>query len=50
MAFMPETPYYLLMKNDVQKARQSLQKLRGKKYNIDGEIEQFQATIERVSV
>ncbi|XP_073969045.1 facilitated trehalose transporter Tret1-like isoform X2 [Rhodnius prolixus] len=49
MAFMPETPYYLLMKNDVQKARQSLQKLRGKKYNIDGEIEQFQATIERVA-
>ncbi|KAK9501849.1 hypothetical protein O3M35_012500 [Rhynocoris fuscipes] len=49
MIWMPETAYYLLMKNNPEAARKSQQRLRGSKYNVDNEIEQFRLTIERVA-
>lgn len=41
MLIMPETPNYLLTKNDPEKARHSLAKLRGSTFNVDGEIDQM---------
>lgn len=45
-AFMPETPYYLLMKGKEEEAKTSLQKLRMKK-NVDGELKQLQLDVMR---
>lgn len=36
--FLPETPYYVLMKKDESKALLALKKFRSSKYDIDKEI------------
>ncbi|XP_077284436.1 facilitated trehalose transporter Tret1-like isoform X2 [Arctopsyche grandis] len=41
MLIMPETPNYLLNRNDVEKARFSLSRLRGSTFNVDKEIDQM---------
>lgn len=43
----PETPVYLLKKGKEEEARKSLRKLRGDKYNVDAEIADIKATIEK---
>ncbi|KAF5308003.1 hypothetical protein FQR65_LT06571 [Abscondita terminalis] len=43
-SFMPESPYYLLIKNDHDGARKSLQKFRGSQ-NIEDELNEISATI-----
>lgn len=44
MLFMPESPYYLIIKGDEAGARKSLQWLRGKQYDIDDDIKEMQDT------
>lgn len=44
--FMPESPYYLLQKNQPEKAKESLQWLRPNQ-NIEKELEEIKAAIER---
>lgn len=44
--FMPETPYYLLMKDKIPKAKESLQLLRQYSSNIDAEFNQMRKTVE----
>lgn len=44
--FMPESPIYALKKGNEEKARKSLQWLRGKNYNIDDEIREMKDNIE----
>lgn len=44
--FMPESPVYLLKKGNESKARNNLQWLRGKEYNIDDEIKEMHEAME----
>lgn len=44
--FMPESPYYLLMKNQKEKARKSLEWFRNSK-NVDEEMDEIAAAVER---
>lgn len=44
--FMPESPVYALKKGNEEKARKSLQWLRGKNYNVDEEIREMKDNIE----
>ncbi|CAG4941318.1 unnamed protein product [Parnassius apollo] len=37
----PETPYFILMKDTPEKAKENLKKFRSAKYNIDAEMEQL---------
>jgi len=46
MILMPETPYYLIMKKKTDKARRSLQWLRGRK-DVEEELNQLIADVER---
>ena len=46
MFFMPESPYYLLLKGREEDARKALQWLRGKDYDIDQEMEEMKKTQE----
>lgn len=45
--FMPESPYYLLSKNNKEDARKSLKWLRPKNSNIDKELEEIAAVVAR---
>ena len=44
MLFMPESPYHMIMKGNESGARNSLQWLRGKAYNIEPEMEEMKKT------
>lgn len=44
--FMPETPYYLLLKNKKDRARQSLQRLRST-MDVEKELEEIETAVER---
>lgn len=44
--FMPETPYFYLMKGQVEKARKSLQKLR-REVNVEDELNQLKSDVDR---
>jgi MFS family permease len=44
--FMPETPFYLIMKRREEDARKSLQWLRGDHHNIDSEIAELKKSFE----
>ncbi|KAF5298908.1 hypothetical protein FQR65_LT09560 [Abscondita terminalis] len=46
LPFMPESPYYLLVKNKKEKARRSLQRLRGT-MDVEKELEEIAAGVER---
>ncbi|KAF7278012.1 hypothetical protein GWI33_008935 [Rhynchophorus ferrugineus] len=46
--FMPESPYYLLMKNQTEEARISLRKFRGN-VNVTEEMERIKASIQSTS-
>ena len=50
MFFMPESPYYLLLKGREEDARKALQWLRGKDYDIDQEMEEMKKTQEVVTI
>lgn len=43
--FMPESPIYLLKHHREQEARRSLERLRGNKYDIDGEIQELKTLL-----
>lgn len=45
--FMPESPYYHVSKGNVEAARESLQKLRSTKKNIDKELEEILTIVKR---
>lgn len=45
-SFMPETPYFYLIKNRVEDARRSLQKLR-RKENVEEELNKLRCDVER---
>ncbi|KAK6618642.1 hypothetical protein RUM43_013033 [Polyplax serrata] len=45
--FMPESPEYLLSKDKEEAAKKSLQFLRGKDYNIESELTNIQANLEK---
>lgn len=47
MTFMPETPQFYLSKKNEASARKALQWLRGKHYDVSGEIQAMQASIEK---
>ena len=42
---MPRSPVFLITKGNMEEARKSLQFLRGKKANIDAELEQIDAAV-----
>lgn len=46
--WMPETPYFLIMKNQTERAVDSLKWFRGEHYNIDDELEAIRAEQETV--
>lgn len=39
--FLPETPYFVLMKDTEDKAKKSLTRFRGRDYDIDAEMVQI---------
>lgn len=47
--FMPETPVYYLKKHNEESARQSLIKLRGEQYDIEGELQAHRQALEESS-
>lgn len=40
--FMPESPFYYIMKEKGEEAQKALQKFRGKDYDCEAEIQEFQ--------
>ena len=46
MFFMPESPYYLLLRGREDDARKALQWLRGKDYDVEPEMEEMKKTQE----
>lgn len=47
MYMMPESPNYLVARSKGQKATKSLAKLRGSKYNVQGEIDHLQDFVQK---
>ncbi|XP_057664603.1 facilitated trehalose transporter Tret1 isoform X2 [Diorhabda carinulata] len=45
--FQPETPVYLMKKNNGDGAKKALQRLRGSAYNCDAELKEIQQNIEK---
>lgn len=47
--FQPETPHYLIKKSNYEKAKEALQKLRGKNFNVDSELRAIESSIKNSS-
>ncbi|XP_028137922.1 facilitated trehalose transporter Tret1 [Diabrotica virgifera virgifera] len=46
-SFMPESPYYLIIKDQPESAHKSLRRLRGKEADVDDEIKQIKSAVDR---
>lgn len=42
ISFQPETPSYLIKKGKYDQAKKSLEKLRGKNYNVEAELSKLE--------
>ncbi len=45
LAFIPESPYYLIRKGKDEEARKSISWLRGKDFNVDAEIQDIKESL-----
>ena len=46
MPFMPESPFYLVMRGKLEAAKQSISKLRGPQYDCDSELQEISTAVE----
>lgn len=45
ISFQPETPSYLIKKGKYDQAKKSLEKLRGKNYNVEAELSKIEGLL-----